>query len=252
MEQNSKHESLVTFALSYGGWSCPAVRVYTASKVEDKLESSKRDILRAALGISKVNQLMRLKMLDWYLLDFVEDMGSLLNWVCLRLSDEIQLNQVFNVLDLYEFVGAHEGYAVQDQFKELPKMSDNKLSHSPNPADSLDPMQLGQDSSPIPRRELHSLVLPLPLGPNTPAELSPAVIPPTDHGDSPLEITGDVVVIGDGESVGIEGDDGGGRKAEDALVAAAPGVLDDEVAGKVLGLFRGESGGGGRGGSAWR
>ncbi|KAI4321470.1 hypothetical protein MLD38_034845 [Melastoma candidum] len=75
--EEQKRERLVAFAFSYGSWSCPAVRVFTASKVEDKLESSKRDFLQASLGISKVNQPMIQKLLDWYFLDFAEDLVSL-------------------------------------------------------------------------------------------------------------------------------------------------------------------------------
>ncbi|KAK4789717.1 hypothetical protein SAY86_017021 [Trapa natans] len=81
-------EPLVTFALSCGSWSSPAVRVYTASQVEDELEAAKRDYLQAAVGISKANKLIIPKLLDWYLLDFAKDMESLLDWVCLQLPDE--------------------------------------------------------------------------------------------------------------------------------------------------------------------
>ncbi|KAH9692640.1 hypothetical protein KPL70_016447 [Citrus sinensis] len=45
-------EPLVTFALSCGSWSSPAVRVYTASEVESELEVAKREYLQAAVGIS--------------------------------------------------------------------------------------------------------------------------------------------------------------------------------------------------------
>ncbi|KAG2319148.1 hypothetical protein Bca52824_012361 [Brassica carinata] len=46
-------EPLVTFALSCGSWSSPAVRVYTAASVEKELEAAKRDYLQASVGISK-------------------------------------------------------------------------------------------------------------------------------------------------------------------------------------------------------
>ncbi|KAI4385108.1 hypothetical protein MLD38_003168 [Melastoma candidum] len=83
-------EPLVTFTLSCGSWSSPAVRVYTASKVEDELVSSKRDFLQAAVGISKTNQIMIPKLLDWYLLDFAKDMESLIDWVCLQLPEGLR------------------------------------------------------------------------------------------------------------------------------------------------------------------
>ncbi|CAI0429830.1 unnamed protein product [Linum tenue] len=49
-------EPLVTFALSCGSWSSPAVRVYTATGVEEELEAAERDYLWAAVGMSKTRQ----------------------------------------------------------------------------------------------------------------------------------------------------------------------------------------------------
>ncbi|PQQ18175.1 uncharacterized protein Pyn_35992 [Prunus yedoensis var. nudiflora] len=49
-------EPLVTFALSCGSWSSPAVRVYSAAHVEEELEAAKRDYIQAAVGISKDKQ----------------------------------------------------------------------------------------------------------------------------------------------------------------------------------------------------
>ncbi|XP_059459299.1 uncharacterized protein LOC132188780 [Corylus avellana] len=83
-------EPLVTFALSCGSWSSPAVRVYSASQVEEELEAAKRDYLQAAVGITKTNKLVVPKLLDWYLLDFAKDLESLLDWVCLQLPDELR------------------------------------------------------------------------------------------------------------------------------------------------------------------
>lgn len=87
-------EPLVTFALSCGSWSSPAVRVYTACHVEDELEAAKRDYLQASVGISRTNKLVIPKLLDWYLLDFAKDMESLLDWVCLQLPDELRRDAV--------------------------------------------------------------------------------------------------------------------------------------------------------------
>ncbi|XAR73965.1 hypothetical protein NMG60_11008107 [Bertholletia excelsa] len=83
-------EPLVTFALSCGSWSSPAVRVYTASQVENELETAKRDYLQAAVGISTTNKLIIPKLLDWYLLDFAKDLEGLLDWVCLQLPDDLR------------------------------------------------------------------------------------------------------------------------------------------------------------------
>uniref|UniRef100_A0A5B7AKE7 DUF547 domain-containing protein n=1 Tax=Davidia involucrata TaxID=16924 RepID=A0A5B7AKE7_DAVIN len=83
-------EPLVTFALSCGSWSSPAVRVYTASQVENELEAAKRDYLQAAVGISTTKKLLAIpKLLDWYLLDFAKDTESLLDWICLQLPSEL-------------------------------------------------------------------------------------------------------------------------------------------------------------------
>ncbi|KZV45202.1 hypothetical protein F511_11802 [Dorcoceras hygrometricum] len=83
-------EPLVTFALSCGSWSSPAVRVYTTSQVETELETAKRDYLQAAIGISTAKKIIAIpKLLDWYLLDFAKDIESLLDWICLQLPCEL-------------------------------------------------------------------------------------------------------------------------------------------------------------------
>lgn len=83
-------EPLVTFALCSGTWSSPAVRVYTASQVENELSTSKREYLQASFGITKTNKLIIPKMLDWYLLDFAKDLEALMDWVCLQLPSELR------------------------------------------------------------------------------------------------------------------------------------------------------------------
>ncbi|GAB4839364.1 hypothetical protein Ancab_028889 [Ancistrocladus abbreviatus] len=83
-------EPLVTFALSCGSWSSPAVRVYTASQVENELEVAKREYLQAAVGISRAKKLVIPKLLDWYLLDFAKDLDSLLDWICLQLPIDLR------------------------------------------------------------------------------------------------------------------------------------------------------------------
>uniref|UniRef100_A0A804JV71 Ternary complex factor MIP1 leucine-zipper domain-containing protein n=1 Tax=Musa acuminata subsp. malaccensis TaxID=214687 RepID=A0A804JV71_MUSAM len=87
-------EPLVTFALSCGSWSSPAVRVYTAAQVEEELETAKRDYLQATIGILKPNKLVIPKLLDWYLLDFAKDVESLMAWVCLQLPSELRTEAV--------------------------------------------------------------------------------------------------------------------------------------------------------------
>ncbi|CAJ2635437.1 unnamed protein product [Trifolium pratense] len=91
-------EPLVTFALSCGSWSSPAVRVYTASQVDNELEAAKRDYLQASIGITKSNKIIIPKLLDWYLLDFAKDLDSLLDWICLQLPNEIR-NQAVKCIE---------------------------------------------------------------------------------------------------------------------------------------------------------
>ncbi|XP_009607739.1 uncharacterized protein [Nicotiana tomentosiformis] len=82
-------ETLVTFALSCGSFSSPAVRVYTAANIENELQVAKREYLQAAVGISTSKKLVAIpKLLDWYLLDFAKDLESLLDWICLQLPNE--------------------------------------------------------------------------------------------------------------------------------------------------------------------
>ncbi|KAG0544037.1 hypothetical protein BDA96_02G240500 [Sorghum bicolor] len=83
-------EPLVTFALSCGSWSSPAVRVYTAARVEEELEAAKREYLQAAVGVSTPGKLAVPKLLHWYLLDFAKDVDALMDWVCLQLPPELR------------------------------------------------------------------------------------------------------------------------------------------------------------------
>ncbi|CAO2207024.1 unnamed protein product [Urochloa humidicola] len=91
-------EPLVTFALSCGSWSSPAVRVYTAAHVEEELEAAKREYLEAAVGVSPAaaagGGLAIPKLLHWYLPDFAKDVASLVDWVCLHLPRELQRDAV--------------------------------------------------------------------------------------------------------------------------------------------------------------
>ncbi|KAI4336948.1 hypothetical protein L6164_015416 [Bauhinia variegata] len=73
-------EPLVTFALSCGTWSSPAV--------ENELEMAKREYLQASIGIL-TSKFAIPKLLDWYLLDFAKDLESLLDWICLQLPSEL-------------------------------------------------------------------------------------------------------------------------------------------------------------------
>lgn len=87
-------EPLVTFALSCGSWSSPAVRVYTAARVEEELEAAKREYLQAAAGVWAAGRLAVPKLLHWYLLDFAKDVDALMDWVCLQLPPELRQEAV--------------------------------------------------------------------------------------------------------------------------------------------------------------
>ncbi|KAK9682738.1 hypothetical protein RND81_10G093100 [Saponaria officinalis] len=90
-------EPLVTFALSCGSWSSPAVRVYTASQIESELETAKKEYIQAAVGISKDDKFIIPKLLDWYQLDFANNLPSLLDWICQQIPDELR-NEARNCL----------------------------------------------------------------------------------------------------------------------------------------------------------
>eukprot|EP00249_Psilotum_nudum_P000374 c11746_g1_i1 orf=410-2389(-) len=77
-------EPSVSFALSCGSQSSPAVRVYTASEVESELETAKKEFLQAAVGVTKKKVLIP-KLLEWYMKDFAKDAESLVEWICEQL-----------------------------------------------------------------------------------------------------------------------------------------------------------------------
>ncbi|CAI9116595.1 OLC1v1017788C4 [Oldenlandia corymbosa var. corymbosa] len=92
-------EPLVTFALSCGSWSSPAVRIYTAAEVENELEVAKKEFLQATVGISTKKKVVAIpKLLDWYMLDFAKDLESLVDWICLQLPVELG-KEAINCLD---------------------------------------------------------------------------------------------------------------------------------------------------------
>ncbi|KAJ1289998.1 hypothetical protein BS78_02G208300 [Paspalum vaginatum] len=106
-------EPLVTFALSCGSWSSPAVRVYTAPRVEEELEAAKREYLQAAVGVSAPGKLAVPKLLHWYLLDFAKDVDSLMDWVCLQLPAEARQAAVRTLEDGRRRAAAGEPRRVQ-------------------------------------------------------------------------------------------------------------------------------------------
>ncbi|VAI78905.1 uncharacterized protein LOC125524043 [Triticum urartu] len=69
----STPEPLLTFALSCGMYSSPAVKIYTASNVREELQDAQRDFIRASVGVSRKGKLLIPKMLHCFARGFVDD-----------------------------------------------------------------------------------------------------------------------------------------------------------------------------------
>lgn len=82
-------EPLVCFALCSGGFSDPAVRVYTEKNVYNELEMAKQDFLLASIGTQNSKKVLLPKLLEWYAKETAIGSGSLVGWVCQNV-DEIQ------------------------------------------------------------------------------------------------------------------------------------------------------------------
>ncbi|XP_030971174.1 uncharacterized protein LOC115991543 isoform X6 [Quercus lobata] len=74
------YEPLVTFALSCGMYSSPAVRIYTAKNVTEELQEAQRDFIRASVGVSSKGRLLVPKMLHCFAKGFVDD-ANLAVWI---------------------------------------------------------------------------------------------------------------------------------------------------------------------------
>ncbi|KAL0900259.1 hypothetical protein Bca101_084220 [Brassica carinata] len=67
------HEPLLSFALSCGMYSSPAVRIYTAKGVKEELLEAQREYIQASVGLSSKGKLLVPKMLHCYAKSAVED-----------------------------------------------------------------------------------------------------------------------------------------------------------------------------------
>ncbi|XWS19192.1 hypothetical protein CRYUN_Cryun32bG0110400 [Craigia yunnanensis] len=74
------YEPLVSFALSCGMYSSPAVRIYTAKNVREELEEAQRDFIRASVGVSSKGKLLVPKLLHCFAKGFVDD-SNLAVWI---------------------------------------------------------------------------------------------------------------------------------------------------------------------------
>ncbi|KAG4198757.1 hypothetical protein ERO13_A05G105700v2 [Gossypium hirsutum] len=75
----------VTFALSCGTRSSPAVRIYTADGVAAELEKSKLEYLQASIAVTNTKKIALPELLLRNMFDFSVDMTSLVQWVCQQL-----------------------------------------------------------------------------------------------------------------------------------------------------------------------
>ncbi|PKA47083.1 hypothetical protein AXF42_Ash011757 [Apostasia shenzhenica] len=78
-------EPMALFALSCGMYSCPAVRIFTKDNIQDVLQRSMRDYIRASVGISDKGKLLVPKLLYCYAKGVVED-SLLVDWICRYLT----------------------------------------------------------------------------------------------------------------------------------------------------------------------
>ncbi|KFK43878.1 hypothetical protein AALP_AA1G185700 [Arabis alpina] len=69
----STEEPLVSFALSCGMHSSPAVRIYSAENVGDELVEAQKDYIHASVGVSPRGKLIVPKMLHCFAKNFVDD-----------------------------------------------------------------------------------------------------------------------------------------------------------------------------------
>ncbi|XP_022724647.1 uncharacterized protein LOC111281235 isoform X2 [Durio zibethinus] len=74
------YEPLVSFALSCGMYSSPAVRIYTAKNVREELEEAQHDFIRASVGVSSKGKLLVPKLLHCFAKGFVDD-SNLAVWI---------------------------------------------------------------------------------------------------------------------------------------------------------------------------
>ncbi|KAG7017975.1 hypothetical protein SDJN02_19841, partial [Cucurbita argyrosperma subsp. argyrosperma] len=75
-----KHEPLLTFALSCGTYSSPAVRIYNANNIQEDLVEAQRDFIRASVGVSNKGRLLVPKLLYCFAKNSVDD-ANLAVWI---------------------------------------------------------------------------------------------------------------------------------------------------------------------------
>lgn len=84
----SRPEPLVTFALSCGACSSPAVRIYTAENVHAQLQAALHDYVRASVGVTEHGKVLVPKLLHSYTRDLMQaevvdhQEDAVADWLC--------------------------------------------------------------------------------------------------------------------------------------------------------------------------
>ncbi|KAH7423610.1 hypothetical protein KP509_12G063900 [Ceratopteris richardii] len=85
-------EPLVCFALCCGGRSDPAVRIYTAKRVHDQLETAMKEYLQASIGFQNSRKIYLPKILEWYMKEASLSHSYLLDWVAQYVNEQEKEN----------------------------------------------------------------------------------------------------------------------------------------------------------------
>lgn len=80
-------EPLVWFAICSGGFSDPALRVYTEKNVINELEIAKREFLVASIGIQNNRKVSVPKLIECYAKEAGMGSGGMLDWLCQNVDD---------------------------------------------------------------------------------------------------------------------------------------------------------------------
>lgn len=89
----------ITFAISCGTQSSPAVRIYTAEGVMAELEKSKSEYLQASVVVTTTKRIQVPELLLRNMVDFAKDANSLIEWICLHLPASGSLRK--SIVDCY-------------------------------------------------------------------------------------------------------------------------------------------------------
>ncbi|XP_074303488.1 uncharacterized protein LOC141637960 [Silene latifolia] len=99
--------SNVIFGLCYGTRSSPAVRIYTAEGVTSELEKSKLEYLLASISVTSSKKIWLPELLIENMVDFANDMDSLVHWVCQQLPTSGSLRK--SIVDCFRGVASNSG-----------------------------------------------------------------------------------------------------------------------------------------------